>query len=200
MPSTPKDVRARIAQAMEVAQDAGAAAERDSRAALDRLLARPADTRFAALEDGAPQLLPEHRRELLSSLRAADDAAEAPRIRAAVPRATRFEVWRGRLPFQARRLVRDGLLGLCFVAAVGLAYRRTPVSWVEIQGTQDIAASWVMPDGRVVGDRLVAGRAYAMMRIVGTMAELREWRSGNGYAEARVAVNWLQSRSEPNRR
>ena len=200
MPSTPKDVRARIVGAGEVAQHAATAADRDSRAALDRLLARPADTRFAALEDGAPQLLPEHRRELLNSLRERGDGGEAPRLRGAVRHASRFEVWRGRLPFQAHRLARNGLFAFCLLVAVGLAYRRTPVSWVEIQGSQDVAASWVMSDGRAVADRLVAGRAYAMMRIVGNMADLREWRSGEGYVETRVPVNGLQTRSEPNRR
>lgn len=195
MPSTPKDVRARIAEARQVAQHAADAAERDSRAALDRLKAQPADKRFAALDDGAPQLLPEHRRALLSSLRQSAYDSDAARIGTVVSYASRIEVWRGRLPFQAHRFARNSLLALCLVTAVGLAYRRTPVSWVEIQNPQDISASWTMADGRTADGRLVAGRAYALMRITGDMAELREWHPSEGYAATRVPVNWLRARS-----
>lgn len=200
MPSTPKDVEARITQAAEAMQRAATAAERDSRAALDRLVARTPDQRFAALEDGAPQLLPEHRRELLNSLRDPGVGPEAPALRVGVRHASRIAVWRERLPYRARRLTRDALLLVCLTLALGLAYRRTPTAWVEVQGTQDVRASWIMPNGRIDGDRLVAGRAYALMRQTGDEAELRDWRPGEGYAEARVPVAWLQTRSGPTSR
>lgn len=198
MASTPKDVRTRIAQATEAAQSAAAVAQKDSRTALDRLKARTPDQRFAALEEGARQLLPEHRRELLKSLRGSDGTAEIPVVRAPVQHASAFEVWRGRLPFRTHRLVRDGLLILCGLLAVGLAYRRTPEAWVELQGSRDAPAAWVMPDGRAVGDRLVAGRVYALMRVSGDRAELREWHPGEGYAETRVPASWLRTRPRAN--
>ena len=60
MAATPEDVRARLAQANRAAREAAAGFERDSQAALARLKTRPIRERFAALEDGAAQLLPEH--------------------------------------------------------------------------------------------------------------------------------------------
>ena len=198
-PSTPATVRARIAQAGRATRASSAAAERDSRAALDGFLARSLEGRFAALEDGAAQLLPEHRRELLASLREKTAATAPAAGGAAVRHASRFAVWRVRLPFQARRLTRDGLLALCLAAAIGLAYRHTPVTSAEVQGERDRVASWITPEGRQEEDRLVAGRAYAVMRLAGGMAELRDWRPGEGYAETRVPVGWLRARAEPNR-
>ncbi|GAA0273111.1 hypothetical protein LNAOJCKE_4624 [Methylorubrum aminovorans] len=194
MPATPEDVRARIAAAARVAREAATAAEQESRAALDRLRARPAAERFAALEDGAPQLLPEHRRELLRSVREPAGKVE-PLVRPTALHASAFAVWRGRLPFQARRLTRDALLALCLVSAIGLAYHRTPTSWVEVRSDRDVAATWVMPNGQPGGDRLVAGRAYAQMRVIGEETELRDWRPGEGYAVTRVPTNWLRTRA-----
>ena len=60
-----------------------------------------------------------------------------------------------------------------------------------------MAIAWVMPDGRPAGDRLVAGRAYALMRDAAGMAELRDWRPGEGYAATRVPSDWLRTRSGP---
>lgn len=199
-PSTPASVRARIAQAGRVANESVVAAERDSRAALDGFLARSLEQRFAALEEGAAQLLPEHRRELLNSLRGKTDGPVRAAARPVVRHASWFAVWRGRLPFRVRPLARNSLLVLCLGTAVILAYRRTPVSWAEIQSPQDITTSWGMSDGRIVGDRLVAGHAYGVMRLAGGMAELRDWRPGESYANARVPVGWLRARAEPNQR
>lgn len=196
MPATPEDVRARIAAAARAAQDAAASAERESRAALDRLRAQPAAERFAALEDGASQLLPEHRRELLRSVREPAGKGE-PLVRPTARHASAFAVWRGRLPFRARRLTRDALLALCLLGAVGLAYHRTPTSWVEVRSDRDAPARWFMPDGRPGGDRLVAGRAYALMRVAGDEAELRDWHPGKGYAVTRVPVAWLRTHAAP---
>lgn len=196
MPATPDDVRARIAAAGRVAREAATAAEQESRAALDRLKARSAAERFAALEDGAPQLLPEHRRELLRSVREPASKVE-PLVRPTALHASAFAVWRGRLPFQARRLTRDALLALCLVSAIGLAYHRTPTAWVEVRSDRDIAATWVMPNGQPGGDRLVAGRAYAQMRVIGDETELRDWHPGQGYAVTRVPTNWLRTRAVP---
>jgi hypothetical protein len=174
-----------------------ATAERDSRAALDGFLARSLEQRFAALEEGAAQLLPEHRRELLNSLREKTDGPVRLPARAVVQHASWFAVWRGRLPFQIHGLARNSLLVLCVGTALVLSYRRTSLSWAEIQNREDIAASWVLSDGRIVGDRLVAGHAYAVMRLASGMAELRDWRPGEGYAEARVPANWLRTRVDP---
>ena len=194
MAATPEDVRARLAQTNRAAREAAAGFERDSQAALARLKTRPIRERFAALEDGAAQLLPEHRRELLLSIREHADDAESG-ARPAPRHASRIAVWRGRLPFRVRRLTRDALLGLCLVLALILAYRRTPTAWAEVRGSQDVAVAWVMPDGRPAGDRLVAGRAYAVMRDTDSMAELRDWRPGEGYAATRVPSDWLVTRS-----
>ncbi len=196
MPATPEDVRARLAQAERAAREAAAAFEQDSRAALTRLKARPQRERFAALEDGAPQLLPEHRRELLLSLR--DQSGEAePSARPMPVHASRIEVWRGRLPFRGRLVVRNALLALCLLSALLLAYRRTPISWVQVRSSGDVPADWVMPDGQPAGDRLVAGRAYALMRVTDGKAELRDWRPGVGYAVTYVPADWLQTRPRP---
>ena len=196
MPATPEDVRARIARASRAAAEAAAAFEHDSRAALTRLKARSRKERFAALEDGAPQLLPEHRRELLLSIRDQSDEAE-PSARPAPGHASRIEVWRGRLPFRGRRLTRDALLALCLVLALVVAYRRTPTSWVEVRSDRDVTAAWVMPDGGPAGDRLVARRGYALMRVTDGVADLREWQSGTGYAVAHVPVDWVRTRPGP---
>ena len=196
MPATPEDVHARLTRADRAAREAAAGFERDSRAALTRLKTRPIHERFAALEEGAVQLLPEHRRELLLSIRDRSDAVE-PGARPAPGHASRIAVWRGRLPFRVRRLTRDALLALCLLLALLLAYRRTPISWVEVRSDRDVAIAWVMPDGRPAGDRLVAGRAYALMRDADGMAELRDWRPGEGYAATRVPSDWLRTRSGP---
>lgn len=197
MPATPEDVHARLARAGRAAREAAAGFERDSRAALTRLKTRPIHERFAALEEGAAQLLPEHRRELLLSIRDRSDDAEP--ARSAPRHASRIAVWRGRLPFHVRRLTRDALLALCLISALVLAYRRTPISWVEVRSDRDVTAAWVMPDGRPAGDRLVVGRAYALMRDADGMAELRDWRPGEGYAATRVPSDWLRTRSGPSR-
>ncbi|MBX9932586.1 MAG: hypothetical protein K2Y56_13760 [Methylobacterium sp.] len=196
MPATPEDVHARLTGAGRAAHEAAAGFARDSRAALARLKTRPIHERFAALEEGATQLLPEHRRELLLSIRnRADEAGSDTRP---TPRhASRIAVWRGRLPFHARRLTRDALLALCLMSALVLAYRHTPISWVEVRGDRDVTAAWVMPDGRPAGDRLVAGRAYALMRDTAGVAELRDWRAGEGYAATRVPSDWLRTRAGP---
>lgn len=196
MPATPEDVHARLARAGRDAREAAAGFERDSRAALTRLKTRPIHERFAALEEGAAQLLPKHRHELLLSIRnqsgeAGADARPSPR------HASRTAVWRGRLPFRVRRLTRDALLALCLLLALALAYRRTPISWVEVRGDRDVTAAWIMPDGRPAGDRLVAGRAYALMRDADGVAELRDWHPGEGYAATRVPSDWLRIRSGP---
>lgn len=196
MPATPEDVHAQLARADRAAREAAAGFERDSRAALTRLKARPIHERFAALEEGAAQLLPEHRRELLLTIREHSDEA-APSTRPAARHASRIAVWRGRLPFRARRFTRDALLALCLVLALALAYRRTPISWVEVRSERDVATAWVLPDGRPAGDRLVAGRAYALMRDTDGTAELRDWRSGEGYATTRVPSDWLRTRTGP---
>ena len=52
-----------------------------------------------------------------------------------------------------------------------------------------------MPNGQPGGDRLVAGRAYAQMRVIGEETELRDWRPGEGYAVTRVPTNWLRTRA-----
>lgn len=198
MPATPEDVKARLARADRAAREAAAGFERDSRAALTRLKTRPIHERFAALEEGATQLLPQHRRELLLSIRDRSDDGE-PSARSAPRHASRIAVWRGRLPFHVHRLTRDALLGLCLLIGLIQAYRRTPISWVEVQNSGDVAATWVMPDGRPAGDRLVAGRAYALMRDADGMAELRDWHAGEGYAATRVPSDWLRTRSGPSR-
>lgn len=198
MPATPEDVHARLTRADRAAREAAAGFERDSRAALNRLKTRPVHERFATLEEGAAQLLPEHRRELLLSIRN-HSADAAPATRSAPHYASRIAVWRGRLPFHVRRLTRDALLALCFLLALILAYRRTPISWVEVRGDRDVTAAWVMPDGRPAGDRLVAGRAYALMRDTAGVAELRDWRAGEGYAATRVPSDWLRTHSGPSR-
>ena len=196
MPATPEDVHDRLARADRAAREAAAGFERDSRAALTRLKTRPIHERFAALEEGAAQLLTEHRRELLLSIRDRSDDGE-PSARPTPRHASRIAVWRGHLPFRVRRLTRNALLGLCLVLALILAYRRTPAAWAEVRGSQDVAVAWVMPDGRPAGDRLVAGRAYAVMRDTDGMAELRDWRPGEGYAATRVPSDWLVTRSGP---
>lgn len=196
MPATPDDVRARIAAADRAAREAATAAEQESRAALDRLKTRPPAERFAALEDGAPELLPEHRRELLRSVREQPGRVD-PSVQPTARHASAFAVWRGRLPFQAHRHTRDALLVLCLVSAIGLAYHRTPTSWVEVRNDRDVAATWIMPNGQPGGDRLVAGRAYALMRLAGDEAELRDWHPGQGYAVTRVPTNWLRIRAGP---
>lgn len=184
MPATPEDVHARLARA--------------GRAALTRLKTRPIHERFAALEEGAAQLLPEHRRELLLSIRDRS-GDEEPDARPGPRHASRIAVWRGRLPFRVRRLTRDALLALCLLLALQMAYRRTPISWVEVRSDRDVATAWVMPDGYPAGDRLVAGRAYALMRDADGVAELRDWHPGEGYAATRVPSDWLRTRSGPSR-
>jgi hypothetical protein len=196
MPATPEDVRARLAGAARAAREAAVTAERESQAALDRLKQRPASERFAALEDGAPQLLPEHRLELLRSVRL-PPGKTAPAARPVAGHASAWAVWRGRLPFRAGRLTRDTLLILCFLSALVVVWRRTPETWVEIRSDRDAPASWIMPDGRSGGDRLVAGRAYALMRQADGTAELRDWHPGVGYAVAQVPVEWLRTRAGP---
>ena len=196
MATTPEDVRARRASAARAAREAAVRADRESRAALDELMQRPASERFAALEDGAPQLLPEHRLELLRSVRL-PTGKTSPAARPVAGHASAWAVWRGRLPFQAGRLTRDALLAVCVLSALVVAWRRPPQALVEIQGDRDAPARWVMPDGGSVGDRLVAGRAYALMRQANGMAELRAWQPGVGYAAAQVPVGWLRTRVSP---
>lgn len=43
----------------------------------------------------------------------------------------------------------------------------------------------------------MVGRAYALMRVAGDEAELRDWHLGEGYAVTRTPVAWLRARAGP---
>ena len=184
------DLRYAAARADAAAAEAAVKDEikKASAGELKRLMRLSVAERFAALEKSDLKLTRRDRRELLRSLR--DGFATATRISGGT--ASLWAIWRSRARYQL------GLFGIIGVSVLGVgalafvAHLRTPKLKVVTKFNYDIVAKWVLPDGAIVGDRLVAGTKYALYGRDGEAGILRAWESGVGYAEARVDLAWLQ--------
>jgi len=180
---------ARYAAAQRAAEAAEAEVRQASARHLAGLLRARPEARFAALADGTSVLTQEDRTQLLTSLRGA--AAPARAISAVT--ASRWAIWRSRLPY---RVVSLGIWGFTVVAAIGLAllaWRRTPQGYVMLSGRQDLSVSWQLPEGNRVEDVLKPNQRYQLLRWSGEGGRLRLWLPGRGYAEAQVARSDLRS-------
>jgi hypothetical protein len=185
---------ARVAVARTEAEEARVAEAKASKAVLDKLLRQSVEKRFAAFESEAGKLTPADRRTLLASIRNAD----LPVQRAPVGgTASRFAVWRARLPYQVGGFAASGV-ALSF-ALIGLivATRNTPSHAIEIITTDAIAVQFRRADGVIVADRLEPKTRYVAMSERGGRTLLRLWLPQQGYATASVPSDWLRPALPP---
>ncbi len=163
-----------------------------SKRALERLKGAPIEKQFKALGD-TKELEPEHQLELRASLEArvekAEKEAEKERQKSSAPVsagfASRFKIWRSRLRYRVVPIAIKSLIGVAFLAAVCVAYARTPRDVVVSRYGKDVAWTWTL--NGVPFDGVFSIRTtYARMRINGTDSTIRQWYSGVGYAEAVV--------------
>ncbi|MFH6782165.1 hypothetical protein [Methylobacterium sp. MA0201] len=171
------------------AQQASVAEAKASKAVLDKLLRQSVEKRFAAFESESGKLTPADRRTLLASIKNADLPAQRAPLGGT---ASRFAVWRARLPYQVGGMAASGIaLGL---AAIGLivAIRNTPSHAVEIVTTYPVPAQFRRADGVIVADRLEPRTRYVAMSERGGQTLLRLWLPRQGYATASVPSDWLR--------
>jgi len=168
--------------ARKVVRDARIA---ESKAVLDQLLMKSADERLDAIGKSDLKLIPADRRKLARSLQMAAPA----RRQIVATMASRWEIWRSRLPY---RVFPMSVLGLSFAVAVALAataYRHTPQEWVTASQSLDVEASG--PDGYARELNVSPGERVALMRVDGDQGVLRYWLPKEGYAEFRLPVAYL---------
>lgn len=181
--------RAATAADVAVARENGERAK-VSRAELAKLLKLDATARFEALSDGTDDLVPADRRRLVRSLK----GQAPPRDAVSAGTASRWVIFRSRLPYRRRALLLTGL-GVAWAISAGLvAWSNTPLAQVKSVFPQDVAAVFTLANGVVVGDRLTPREAYGLVRNANGEAVLRKWIPGVGYAQARVPADWVRWR------
>jgi hypothetical protein len=185
-PLTPRTQIAAAQADLQRAEEADAAA---SRATLDRLRSLPVHKRFEALADDKIKLTPEDRRGLLQSLK---EGAPARRPIAAAT-ASRWALFQARLPYRVVPLTLSALALITGLVVILVARARTPETWVRSRYAEDVGAEFRGTDGRVLADRLVAGRRYARLRQEGGSVTLRLWVPRIGYATASVPSDWVEA-------
>ncbi len=193
-PRETSEERLAAAQARAAAAADVAAAREDgerakaSRTKLARLLKLDAATRFEALSDGTDDLVPADRRRLVRSLK----GQAPPRVALPGGTASRWAIFRSRLPYRRRALVLTGLGAAWMVTAGLVAWSNTPLGQVQSVFPQDVAAVFSLPNGVVVYDRLTPGETYGLVRSGNEEAVLRKWVPGIGYAQAYVTGDWVR--------
>lgn len=185
---------ARVAVARDEADEAGAAEAKASKAVLEKLLRQSVEKRFAAFEGESGNLTVADRRTLLASIKNADMPARRAPVGGT---ASRFAVWRARLPYRVGGFAASGV-ALSF-ALIGLivATRNTPSHAVEIITTDAVAVQFRRADGVIVADRLEPKTRYVAMSERGGRTLLRLWLPQQGYATARVPSDWLRPALPP---
>jgi hypothetical protein len=179
---------ARYAAARQAAEAAEDAVRQASTRHLAGLLRAKPEARFAALSEGASVLTPRDRARLLSSLRGA--APPSQPILAGT--ASRWAIWRSRLPYRVVPLTVRGLFLLAGFGLGVLAWYRTPERWVSITGDKVLNTSWQQPGGRITEGILRPGERYVLVRRDGEAGLLRLWLPEYGYAETRVPPAYLR--------
>ena len=163
----------------------------ESKALLDQLLKKSVKERLEELEKPNLKLIPGDRRKLVRSLQ----MAAPPRREIVATMASRLEIWRSRLPY---RVFPMAVLGISFAAAVVLAataYHHTPQEWVTVTTSQVFSVQASGPDGYALALDVSPGERFALMRIENGQGILRYWLAGQGYAEFRMSVQYLQKAS-----
>jgi hypothetical protein len=181
-------LQTRYAAARRAADEAAARVAEASTRELNALLRAKPDARFAALADPASVLTPEDRARLLASLRG--QSAPARAISAAT--ASRWAIWRSRLPYRVVPLTLRGTGAVGLIGLGLLAWQRTPEVWVTPVGRQALPTSWRLPDGGRSDGTLNPGQRYALMRWQGATGVVRLWLPGRGYAETGIERIYLQ--------
>jgi hypothetical protein len=185
---------ARVAVARNEAEEARVAEAKASKAVLDKLLRQSVEKRFAAFESEAGKLTPVDRRTLLASIKNADLPAQRAPVGGT---ASRFAVWRARLPYQVGGMAASGIaLGLALIGVI-VAIRNTPSHAVEIVTTHPVPAEFRRADGVIVADRLEPKTRYVAMSERGGQTLLRLWLPRQGYATASVPSDWLRPALPP---
>ena len=180
---------ARVAVARTEAEEARGAEAKASKAILDKLLRQSVEKRFSAFESEAARLTPADRRMLLASIKNAD----LPARRAPVGgTASRFAIWRARLPYQVGGLAAFVVATGFAVIGLTVAIRNTPSHAVEIITTYPVPAQFRRADGVIVADRLEPEIRYVAMSERGGQTLLRLWLPRQGYATASVPSDWLR--------
>ena len=189
----------RRAQAVAAAEAAAREAEGlnadESRKLADRLLKGGATARFDALADETSRITLADRRRLLSSL-----TGKAPSRRAITAgTASRWAIFRSRLPYRVQPLVLGGLAVAGGITALLVARSHTPEGIVASSYSQNLQVAFTLPNGTLALDPfednrpygLDAGRSYALVRQENGEAVLRQWVPGIGYAEAHVPASYV---------
>lgn len=179
----------RIAEARAEAKAAGVADAKASKMLLEQLLRKSVEKRFAAFEGEAKKLTPADRRALLASIK---DAKAPKRVALAGGTASRFAIWRSRLPYRVGGIAVGAVVSIFAVAAIVVAARNTPSHAVMIVTDDPIATEFKSPGGRIVPDRLQPKTPYGVVSEGDGKTTLRLWVAQMGYATATVPSLWLR--------
>jgi len=179
---------ARYAEARQAAEAAEEAVRQASASHLVSLLRAKPEVRFAALADSTSVLTTEDRTQLLISLW----GAAAPSRPILAGTASRWAIWRSRLPYRVVALTMRGLLLVAGLGFGALAWHRTPERWVSIAGDKVLSTRWQWPGGQIAEGTLRPGERYVLARRDGEFGLLRHWSPDHGYAETRVPLAYLR--------
>ncbi|KPF67274.1 hypothetical protein IP69_13820 [Bosea sp. AAP35] len=180
---------ARVAVARDEAEEAGAAEAKASKAVLEKLLRQSVEKRFTAFEGESGKLTAADRRTLLVSIKNADMPARRVPVGGT---ASRFAVWRARLPYRFGGVVASGVAVGFALIGVTVAVRNTPSHAVEIVTPLPIPVQFKRADGVIVADRLEPRTRYVAVSDWGGQTLLRLWLPQQGYAMASVPSDWLR--------
>lgn len=179
---------ARYAVARQAAEAAEDAVRQASAHHLATLLRAKPEARFAALAGNVSILTPEDRTQLLTSMRGG-----APPSRPILAgTASRWAIWRSRLPYRTVAVAVRGLLLLAGLGLGALAWHRTPERWVSLAGDKVLNTRWQWPGSQITEGVLRPGERYVLVRREGEVGLLRHWSAEYGYAETRVPLAYLR--------
>jgi hypothetical protein len=160
----------------------------ESGALRDKLLKKPLGDRFKALEESGQKLLAADRRTLMRSLKNA-----TPEKRAiAATTASRYEIWRSRLPFRIFPLIVCTIAVATGAFLIAVGYHHTPEESVTIAAAERFQVKARGPDGELSDFTVTPGDRFALVRIEGGEGILRRWVPSQGYADFQVPVQYLR--------
>lgn len=184
-----KALEQRYAAAAKAATEAVTLVAEASAKHLAGLLRSSTETRFAALAETGSVLTPDDRAKLLASLK----GQAAPSRPISATTASRWAIFRSRLPYRVVPIAIKAFSGVAFVGLGLLAWHRTPEQWVTIKNTKAPTTQWRLPEGAMISGPPSTDTRYALLRYDGTTGVLRAWLPGRGYAEARLPIDDLQA-------
>lgn len=184
-----KALEQRYAAAAQASKDAATFVTDASAKHLTALLRARPEARFAALAETGSVLTAGDRSKLLASLK----GQGAPARPISATTASRWAIFRSRLPYRVVPITVQVLSGVVVVVLGLLAWHRTPQQWVTIKSLKAPTSQWRLPEGTVMTGPPTMDIRYALLRREDTVGVLRAWLPGRGYAEARVPIDDLQA-------